>query len=264
MTLKILSDKNIADKVADEVREAIQSGQLEPGERLIERKLAERLGVSHIPVREALAKLTEEGIVERRSRKGARVAELDAHQLDEISSLRIILEQFVCIRVQERWNEKSEARLRKMVKAMVEAAKRGDGDLMFSLDERFHALIWELSDHRLLMDTTAQLRGRLNGFLRAANKALEPQQLITHAMSHSDIVDAVASRDPARAQQVIAKHIEVAAARIAVRREMIATLGPQGASPTIPVERDYGSHGDADGAIAVAHSSDQPSDLPLR
>ena len=162
MALKGLSDQNIAEKVADELREAIQSGQLEPGERLVERKLAERLGVSHIPVREALAKLTEERLVERWPRRGARVAELDARELQEISSLRIVLEQFVCIRVQERWNETSEARLRKIVKAMVEAAEHGDSDLMFTLDRRFHELTWELSDNQLLMDMTAQLRRRLN------------------------------------------------------------------------------------------------------
>lgn len=211
-----VSDQNIADQVADELREAIQSGELEPGERLVERKLAERLGVSHIPVREALAKLAEERLVERQPRRGARVAALTAEELAEISTLRIVLEQFVCQRVQERWNDRSEAKLRRIVATMVEAAERGDGERMFGLDRKFHELLWELADHHLLMDMTSQLRGRINGFLRATNNALEPADRIAHAQAHAEIVDAIASGDLERARSTMARHVEIAAARITI------------------------------------------------
>ena len=211
-----VSDQNIADQVADELRNAIHSGELEPGERLVERKLAERLGVSHIPVREALAKLAEERLVERQPRRGARVAALTTEELAEISTLRIVLEQFVCQRVQERWNARSEAKLRRIVASMIEAAERGDGERMFALDRKFHEQLWELADHRLLMDMTSQLRGRINGFLRAANNALEPADRIAHAQAHGEIVDAIASGDLELARATMAKHVEIAVARISI------------------------------------------------
>lgn len=214
MSLKNLSEQNISTKVLDELRESIQNGELEPGSRLIERKLAERMGVSHIPVREALAILTEERLVERQPRRGARVAALTEEDLNEITSLRIVLEQFVVLRVQERWEPKAEKRLRKIVDAMRRAAARCDADTMFSLDHEFHDALWQLSEHRLLVDVTAKLRGRMIGFLRVANKMLKPEQFRGHAETHNAIVEAIASGDRDRVNAVIAEHIGTAAVRI--------------------------------------------------
>ncbi|QYH37196.1 GntR family transcriptional regulator [Salinibacterium sp. M195] len=209
-----LVDQNISEKVANEVREAIHDGSLSPGERLVERTLAARLGVSHIPVREALAKLAEEGLVERTPRRGARVAALSQEELAEISTLRIVLEQFVCHRAQAMWSDKIEGRLRKIVDSMIAAAEAGDVDRMFALDRRFHEELWEIADHKLLLSIASQLRGRINGFLRAANGALTPDDLVAHAMSHNDLIAALASGDPEQASKAMASHIEIAADRI--------------------------------------------------
>lgn len=214
MALRSVPDRNIGTWVTDELREAIQTGELVPGERLIERKLAAQLGVSHIPVREALTKLTDEGLVERLPRRGARVAALSARDLDEISSLRTLLEQFVVVRVQEKWDSQVEARLRKTVASMIEATQRGDAARMFALDRRFHEQLWELADHQLLMTITAQLRSRINGFLLAANSALEPQARLAHAHSHAELLDAIASGDPDRARSAMSDHITAGADRI--------------------------------------------------
>lgn len=214
MVLANVAGANISDRIADELREAIQSGALEPSERLVERKLAERLGVSHIPVREALAKLAEEGLVERTPRRGARVAALSDDELAEISSLRIVLEQFVVVRAQERWTPQAEKKLHSIAESMVFAATKGDVEQMFALDRRFHETLWELADHQVLLGVASQLRSRINGFLRAANGALESDGLIAHAASHTEIIDALASGDPEQARDAMARHIEIAAERI--------------------------------------------------
>ncbi len=214
MVLSSVADLSISDKVANEVREAIHSGEFPPGERLVERALAARLGVSHIPVREALTKLAEEGLVERTPRRGARVALLRPEELLEISSLRIVLEQFVCHRVQATWSPAIESRLHKVVDSMIAAAEAGDVDRMFSLDRRFHEILWEVSNHKLLLSIASQLRGRINGFLLAANAALASEELVAHAMSHNDLISALASGDAERASVAMAAHIEIAADRI--------------------------------------------------
>ena len=116
-----------AETIAERLRVAIQTGVYPPGTRLPERPLAAELGVSHIPVREALARLAEEGLVEREPRRGARVAALTARQLEEISSLRIVLEQFVARRVQQVWTPAIERQLRTLAKDMLLAADRVPG-----------------------------------------------------------------------------------------------------------------------------------------
>lgn len=211
--MRTVSDQNIAEQVADELRAAIHSGELAPGERLVERKLADRLGVSHIPVREALTRLAEERLIVREPRRGARVAELTASDLDDISSLRIVLEQFMAIRVQERWNADAAARLETIVSAMGAAAP-GDVDEVLRQDRLFHETLAELAEHRFLDEVSAQLRGRIAGFIRAANAALDVDEQEEHVRSHQEIVDALASGDPDRVRTVVAGHITRAVERI--------------------------------------------------
>jgi len=217
MALQNVVTRSVTENIAEELRTAIQTGKLKPGERLVERTLAATLGVSHIPIREALGKLAEEGLVERIPRRGARVAVLTEKILSETSSLRIVLEQFVALRAQEAWNEKSEALLRGIVESMVESAKNGDVETMFALDQKFHSTLWHMADHDLLMTTVAQLRGRIDGFIRAANKALSPTELTAHAKSHFLIVDALASGDQDLLRQEISDHIDTATKRIRVQ-----------------------------------------------
>lgn len=210
-----VSGRNVAEQVADELRTAIQAGELAPGERLVERRIAARLGVSHIPVREALTRLAEERLIVREPRRGARVAELTATDLEDLSSLRIVLEQFMAVRVQERWDATSAARLTAIVDAMA-AAGTGDVAEMLRQDRLFHDALGELAEHRFLTETLAQLRGRIAGFLHAANAALDPAEQSEHVRSHRDIVDAIACGDPDRVRAVVAEHVTRAAQRISL------------------------------------------------
>ncbi len=214
MSLSNLKSSSISDTVTTELREAILAGDFEPGARLVERHLAEQLGVSHIPVREALARLTEEGLVEREPRRGARVAELGETELEEVSSLRSVLERFVVERVQARWQPEHEAELRAIVDRMAEAAAAGDVDLLFTQDRRFHEALWTLAEHSVLADIASQLRGRINSFLKAANSALARDELERHVQAHDDLIAAIASGDLARAQDSMTQHIEDAVTRV--------------------------------------------------
>lgn len=211
--MRTVSDQNIAEQVTDQLRAAIHAGELAPGERLVERKLAARLGVSHIPVREALTRLAEERLIIREPRRGARVAALTAQDLEEIASLRIVLEQFMALRVQERWTATSAQRLQSIIDAM-EAAEVGDMAEVLRQDRAFHEALAELSEHRFLTEISGQLRGRITGFISAANAALPPAEQAEHVRSHREIMDAIAGGDPDRARAVIAEHVERAVERI--------------------------------------------------
>jgi len=213
--LNPLPDRSVADAVAGRLREAINTGDYAPGDRLVERTLAGQLAVSHIPIREALTRLQEEGLVVRLPRRGARVAELSPTLLEEISSVRAVLEGLVARRVQQRWTAAAESELRGLVAEMVAAADRADVTALLALDRRFHERLWQLAEHSILLEVVAQLRGRIARFLAAATRLLESDDLRAHAESHRQLVDALASADGRAAQRAMRRHVEIAARRIA-------------------------------------------------
>jgi DNA-binding GntR family transcriptional regulator len=222
MTLQQVQGTSLADQAAAQIRDAIREGRYKPGTRLVERKLAAELGISHIPIREALARLSDEGLVERLPRRGARVAGLDVKELDELSSLRTVLEQFVVVRVQERLTPENEAELGRIVDRFVRAAERNDVDRIFELDREFHGRLWALADHSILADIVTHLRGRLDAFLRDATMRREPSEMKGHAHAHVELLEAIVSRDPERARQQMADHIRQAADRL---RELYLAAG---------------------------------------
>jgi DNA-binding GntR family transcriptional regulator len=212
--LQPLPDQSLADAVADHLRQAIHCGDYTPGQRLVERTLSAHLGVSHIPVREALTKLEDEGLVVRRPRRGARVAELSRASIEEISSMRVLLEGFVVRRVSERWTARVERDLMRLADRMVAAARRGDIAKVQELDQRFHERLWQQADHSILIEVATHMRGRINTFLRATTQTLSPDELIAHAVTHRTLTEVIADGDPDAAVEAMRVHIQAAADRI--------------------------------------------------
>jgi DNA-binding GntR family transcriptional regulator len=212
-SLARLVETSIADRATDQLRRAILDGRYPPGTRLVERTLAAQLGTSHIPIREAIARLSEEGLVERHPRRTSRVATLTARDLREISSVRAVLEELVATRVQDRWSIEVERELRGIVKRMTAAAERGDVQAVFGFDRRLHQRLWELSDHHLVVQLASQLRGRMHRYLLAVTLALAEGELLEHARMHGDLLDALAGRDPERARAALHEHVTIGAER---------------------------------------------------
>jgi DNA-binding GntR family transcriptional regulator len=223
MVLQPPPGTSVVDHIVDEVRRAIYGRRFLPGDRLVERQLAADLGVSHIPVREALARLTEEGLVEHLPRRGCRVATLTTKELDEFASVRELLEQLVAVRVQQHLTAEREAELRSLTDQMEDAARAGDAAEVLRLDEAFHQRLWALAEHGLLVELASQLRNRLNGFLYAATRSLEEAELEAHARAHVELLDAIASKRVGRAKATTSRHIRTAMDRI--RQTLDDTVG---------------------------------------
>lgn len=206
--------QSIVEHVTSSLRSSIQDGLLPPGTRLVERQLVERYQVSHIPIREALARLTEEGLVEHAPRRGSRVASFDLKTLEELSSVRIVLEQFVVELAQKHWSPQSAKQLRSIASDMANSAADFDIDRLFRLDCEFHAQLWSLTGNAVLTEVASHLRNRINRFLLAANRSLPPTALRAHARSHVKLLNAIGSGDIDQARDAMREHVEIAWARI--------------------------------------------------
>jgi DNA-binding GntR family transcriptional regulator len=206
--------KTLGNEVANRLRNAIRTGEFPLGTRLVERDLAERLGVSRIPVREAIQQLVEEGLVQKTPHRGTFVHSPTRSEIEEISSLRVALECFVIERVIVNWLPEHETRLRQIVATMRLAAARNDMQGLFEQDYLFHNTLWEIADHSLLLEVVSGLRARINRFLGEATALLPASQLDMHIDSHDDMIDIIKNGDIDKAKAEITNHVLGAKTRI--------------------------------------------------
>lgn len=139
--------------VVMQLREAIASGELAPGEHLNEVAVADRLGVSPTPVREAFRDLEQSGLIEVQPHRGARVRPLTRRALSEIYSLRAHLEQLAIRLAHPRLEEQDFAQLKDLIEGMERCAEEGDPAGVVELDVAFHRHIVARADHDLLLET---------------------------------------------------------------------------------------------------------------
>jgi DNA-binding GntR family transcriptional regulator len=205
--LQPVAQRTLSDEAADRLKAAIRSGALPPGARLIERDLAERLGMSRIPIREAIGRLVEEGLVRKLPHRGAVVYIPTRAEIEEISSLRVVLERFVAERVVERWQPIHEEQLRAIVDAMRAAGTQRDLQQLYAEDYRFHFTLWEIAEHSLMLEVLVGLRARISRFLYEANGALDGAELDHHINSHDDLIEVLKSGDALRAKAEFTRHV---------------------------------------------------------
>jgi DNA-binding GntR family transcriptional regulator len=203
----------LADKVADYLRDAIIRGKLAPGEQLREVSLAQTLGVSRGPIREAMRMLEREGLIVIPSNGRTMVARLTKEDFDEVYSLRIGLER---VAVQYAIRNASEADidgLQQIVHTMIEQVKAGISEKEAAdLDLQFHDALYQISRHKRLQACWADLRPQIYLFLLSRNVA-DPD-FRTQMIGHQDIVDTIRARDEERAVSYIEAHIRIAYNRI--------------------------------------------------
>jgi DNA-binding GntR family transcriptional regulator len=215
----------LSHEVANRLRNAIRTGEFPLGTRLVERDLAERLGVSRIPVREAIQQLVEEGLVQKTPHRGTFVHSPTRNEIEEISSLRVLLECFVVERVLANWQPSHETRLRKIVETMRRAAIDNDMQRLFEQDYLFHSALWEIADHSLLLEVVSGLRARINRFLAEATAVLPASQRDMHIDSHDYLIDILKKGDVAEAKTEITNHVLGAKTRILAYCDLPETDG---------------------------------------
>ncbi len=190
-------------QIAERIRRAIVTGKLRPGTVLVETALAEQMNVSRAPIREAIAILENDGLVETAAYKGKRVKPLTVREVEETWSLRQTFEVMAVRRILDR--EADVAPLWEPCRAMQAAAEAGDRETLILADEQFHRTLIELSDHHLLLQSWNALYLRIHQIMALRNRR-DSDDLAEIAGNHPPIVRALEERDTRTAVRLISDH----------------------------------------------------------
>jgi DNA-binding GntR family transcriptional regulator len=206
-----LRGETLAVQAADAIRELIAAGHVAGGERLVEARLAEQLGVSRGPVRDALRLLTAEGLVRDEPRRGTFVVRLSEQDVLEIYDLRIAVETAAVRLIVRRGNPESLAILERTIEDMRAASL--DAPLTAEADLRFHGAVCELSGNSRLCDVHRRYATELRILLRLDEEKL-PHAQGAAVTEHEELLAAFRF-GPEAAEAAFRAHLEDARQRVA-------------------------------------------------
>jgi DNA-binding GntR family transcriptional regulator len=214
--LEPIVNQDLVDRVYLRLRNAIHEGALPPGSRLVERRLGDQLGVSRAPVRDALLRLEQDGLVMSAGRRGKIVATLSARDAWEVYSLRATLEAMACRLAAERATPDVLAGLDGIIAEMRAKVDQHDAYTLATLDMRFHEGVCRASGHgRLLWAWTAMSR-QVQLLLHVDVRVAEVEYQDTAGLPdrHATVLAAIRSGDPDHAEATVRSHIDTVAERV--------------------------------------------------
>jgi DNA-binding GntR family transcriptional regulator len=200
----------LGQQIREILLERIFKGELQPGDRIVELQLANELGTSQAPVREALRELQSLGFVEHEPYRGTRVRGITEEELAEIFPVRAALEELAAQEAASRLNGRVEE-LEREFEAMRAAAGRKDLQDLAGHDARFHRLIVEAAENKVLLDLWKTLRVEARVVVTALKTDIDLDEL---AEMHRPLLEALAEGSPEKAGRALRYHFEVLQAMV--------------------------------------------------
>ena len=204
--IKLDSYQPLREVVCESLREAIRKGILKPGERIMEIQLAEELGVSRTPVREAIRKLELEGYVVMMPRRGTYVANMSIRDINEIFEIRTALESLSNGLAAEHITDEELEHLQRLLVIIGGYIKEGNMEKIVETDIEFHDLMYHAARNQRLVGIISNLRDQLTRF-RTLSMSY-PGRLEATLDEHKAIVEAIANGDRKLASKAAEKHME--------------------------------------------------------
>lgn len=206
----MIQQESLVSLAANEIRRLIVSGELGPGDKLNEPPLAERLGISRPPLREALRVLESERLLEQTPRRGYRVVSMTDADVEEIYSLRRALEMFALDLLLARQDPAAFDALDPIMAAMRAAAKRGDSAGVVQANVLFHTGIVEAAGHGRLTDAyrTLMLQMQLSMAANVRSEARTKGDLGKGCDRHAALLECLRTGDADRIRREFAEHGE--------------------------------------------------------
>jgi DNA-binding GntR family transcriptional regulator len=196
--------ETVVEYTISALRDAIRDGRVAPGQRLVVADITKMLGVSNGPVREAIRRLTGEGLVEIIPHRGASVREFTSSDVHEIFQLREVIEGLAARLAAEKMPSKeNRVRLQSIIDAM--AASVADGAEYINHNQTFHELIYEMASNVRVREQARQLTLPL--YRLRYHWRMDPEYARTSAAEHEVIAQAIMDGDGRRAERLMRRHI---------------------------------------------------------
>jgi DNA-binding GntR family transcriptional regulator len=200
--LKLIQPISKKDQVVAAIKEAILSGTVEPGDQIVESRMAHELG-SGIPlVREALIALEHQGYVQKTPYKGTTVTKLEPKQIQQIFQLRVELEALAVEWAQKNITPADIKQLQGFIERMQQAATEVDIDQFYQNDLEWHRKLWALSGNSYLADVLERLIVPLFAFF-LMKTTREKQAYVESAATHGAIVQALETKNAAEVHRLM-------------------------------------------------------------
>jgi DNA-binding GntR family transcriptional regulator len=203
---QVLARPALAVEVTDRIRTMIMEGGLKPGQKVPEKALTERFGVSRTPVREALKILAAEGYVRLIPNRGAAVADLTLTELEEVFPVIAALEGAAGELAARHASDPEISEIRRLNDAMHAAFESGDRPAYFELNQEIHAAILSAARNPTLLQQHQMVAHRVRRARYQAN--LTPQRWLEALGEHDRIVEALEARDGERLGRLMKAHLE--------------------------------------------------------
>ncbi|MGW6354168.1 GntR family transcriptional regulator [Streptomyces sp. NPDC055092] len=201
-----------SERVTRQLRDDILDGVRKPGSKLVERELAAQIGVSRVPVRDALRVLVAEGLVTPRPRTWAVVREFTPTDIADLNEVREALEVMTFRLAAQRGDRVGLARLRSNLDEELAAARAGDAVRARRAAADFHETVTSMAANELLSELEGTLRSRMRWLLGRHD------DLLAMALEHEALYAAVADRDVALVEELVVEHLENSRRAIADKR----------------------------------------------
>lgn len=194
--------RSLSTAVADALARAIRTGELTPGDRILEVQMSERLGVSRATLREAIKTLTADGLLELRDDRGAYVRKLDTDEIADMIVMRATIESMAARLVAGRRDRDALSRIAKVARRMENEAKNGKSARWRQLDTVFHETIVTAAGNPMLLKAWSNINVLLRLFMQRINPAYDtsPEQVLSN---HDSFVEVLAKGTPDEAERLV-------------------------------------------------------------
>ena len=232
--IALLQRNSLASLVQTEIERRILDGELESGEKLTEATIAERLGVSRGPVREAFRMLDEAGLVRTEKNRGVFVRDVPIEEALEIFELRAVMDEYVGRKLAQTVTGPQIKELRQQVDSMEQATRAGNAQDYHRINLAFHDRLLELTGNAKFTATYRKLVNELSLFRR---QNLTDESMAVYSREHRSIVKAIAARDPDAAAKAMFQHVMNSRDRTLAnyqKRTQTISSSALGAAPAVP------------------------------
>lgn len=206
LTLQPVETKTLQENVYQELSQAIFSGRLPPGRKIVVEKIANRLQVSHMPVRDALYRLQAAGFISISRKKGIIVKELSPDNLEEITTIRLALEPIIARKAAVNPSNTTLKRLEELHKAYLSYNKdKPDIEYFLSINRKFHYTIFLEGNMPILLSIIDQLWGRISPYFHYLMRTKKYSDTKLWFKLHENIFNAMKAKEP----EEVVKHLKI-------------------------------------------------------